>query len=363
MTSLLENELEATAIRPTLHPEPAPEVAVEAAVVVPPPLVSPPTDQELYAYFGPQRRWVTLCMTLSFGLAGLSILKFSSQSVWLVPLLAVLALNVIGSLISMMSGLRRRRLDRPAHVRRVASWQPAVVPSVDVFLPTCGEPLAVLDNTYTHVAAMRWLGKLRVVVLDDGARADVRHLAEQHGFDYMVRPNRGEMKKAGNLRHAYGQSSGDLIAIFDADFCPRHDFLEHLVPYFDEENVGIVQSPQCFDTSRSMSWLQRTAGATQELFYRWVQPSRDTAGAPICVGTNAVYRRTALEAMGGFAQIEHSEDVHTGIGLLRKGFQTRYVPVQLAKGLCPDDLAAFVNQQYRWCNGSITLLRSGDAQR
>jgi cellulose synthase (UDP-forming) len=62
-----------------------------------------------------------------------------------------------------------------------------------------------------------------------------------------------------------------------------------------------------------MSWLQRGAGATQELFYRWIQPSRDRAGAPICVGTCAVYRLAALASVGGFAQIEHSEDVHTGI--------------------------------------------------
>lgn len=135
------------------------------------------------------------------------------------------------------------------------------------------------------------------------------------------------------------------------------------MPYLDATDVGIVQSPQAFETDLSMSWLQRTAGATQELFYRWVQPSRDAAGAPICVGTNAIYRRAALVEIGGFAQIEHSEDVHTGIALLRAGYSTQYVPIVVAKGLCPDDLSAFINQQYRWCNGSITLLKSGDAQR
>src|SRR5581483_5663598 len=144
------------------------------------------------------------------------------------------------------------------------------------------------------------------------------------------------------LAQGFGHSDGDFVVIFDADFCPRADFLEHLVPYFDDENVGIVQSPQCFDTTTEMNWLQRTAGATQELFYRWVQPSRDRAGAPICVGTNAIYRRIALDEVGGFAQIEHSEDVHTGIALLRGGYDTRYVPVRVAKGLCPDDLAAFM---------------------
>jgi cellulose synthase (UDP-forming) len=49
--------------------------------------------------------------------------------------------------------------------------------------------------------------------------------------------------------------------------------------------------------------------------------------------------------------------------LLRAGHATRYVHVVVAKGLCPDDLAGFLNQQYRWCNGSLTLLQSTDANR
>jgi cellulose synthase (UDP-forming) len=74
-----------------------------------------------------------------------------------------------------------------------------------------------------------------------------------------------------------------------------------------------------------------------------------------------VYRRAALEAAGGFAQIEHSEDVHTGIQLTLAGFRVRYVPVLVSRGLCPDDLGGFLNQQYRWCNGSMSLLASGRA--
>jgi cellulose synthase (UDP-forming) len=49
--------------------------------------------------------------------------------------------------------------------------------------------------------------------------------------------------------------------------------------------------------------------------------------------------------------------------LLRAGLQTRYVPILVSRGLCPDDLSGFLNQQYRWCNGSITQLKSGQAHR
>jgi len=326
--------------------------------------VAAPADDEVYGYLGPQLRWVQVLMTCAFLLAGASLFRFSvGGSAWLWPMLAVLGINVASVAISAFSGLNARRVTRASHAALVRGWTPASLPSVDVFLPTCGEPMAVLENTYRHVSALAWDGRLIVWVLDDGDRPEVRDAAARFGFEYKVRPDRGHLKKAGNLRHAFRRSCGEFIVIFDADFCPRADFLDHLVPYMDDPEVGIVQSPQVFDTSSQMSWLQRGAGATQELFYRWIQPSRDRAGAPICVGTCAVYRRSALASVGGFAEIEHSEDVHTGIMLLRAGYTTRYVPVVVAKGLCPDDLAGFLNQQYRWCNGSLTLLLSGDASR
>jgi len=244
------------------------------------------------------------------------------------------------------------------HEARVDAWQPRSLPSVDVFLPSAGEDLAVLRNTYAHVARLQWPGRLTVHVLDDSGRDAVKMLAKTHGFRYLSRPDRGWFKKAGNLRYGFERSTGDYIFILDADFVPRRDALTELVPYFDDPSVGIVQSPQCFDSDENLNWIQRTAGSTQELFYRWILPSRDRFNAAICVGTCALYRRKALEATGGFAQIEHSEDIHTGLHLMQAGFQTRYVPIVVSRGLCPGDMAGFLNQQYRWCNGSLVKLHN-----
>ncbi|WP_213815121.1 glycosyltransferase family 2 protein [Glaciihabitans sp. dw_435] len=347
-----------------MRPPAEPQATIEEQ---PKHLPSPPSDAEVYTYLGSQNRLVQLAMTGAFVLAAVSLTRFSLMSPWLYPLLAILAVSVIGSVLSMISGLNKRRVSKKSHQELITHWAathpPQEFPTVDVYLPCCGEDLDILRNTYTHVSKMEWGGELNVWVLDDGDMPAVAELAREFGFHYIVRANRGVLKKAGNLRNAYDTTWGEFIVIFDADFSPRHDFLLHSMPYMDDRRIGIVQTPQYFDSKPAMSWLERTAGATQELFYRWVQPSRDRAGAPICVGTCAVYRRKALERAGGFAQIEHSEDVHTGIALIRAGFVTRYVPVVVSRGLCPSDLRGFLNQQYRWCNGSITLMRSGEAQQ
>jgi cellulose synthase (UDP-forming) len=321
-------------------------------------VATPPTDDEVYWYYGPQMRWVQVVLMVAFVLAAWSLLQFTLSAVkYLWPMLIVLVLNVVGNVLAALTSFNSRRVSGKRHRAMVLLWDPpGPLPSVDVFLPTYGEDLSVLRNTYRYVAAMDWGGAFNVYVLDDGARASVQQLAAEVGFHYLVRPNRGFMKKAGNLQYAYSQTSGDHIVILDADFCPRHDFLKHLMPYMDDTTVGIVQSPQYFDTDDDLNWIQRTAGATQELFYRWILPSRDRFDAAVCVGTCAIYRREALVAAGGFAQIEHSEDIHTGLFLMRAGYHTRYVPVIVSRGLCPSDLAGFLNQQYRWCNGSLVRL-------
>jgi cellulose synthase (UDP-forming) len=107
-----------------------------------------------------------------------------------------------------------------------------------------------------------------------------------------------------------------------------------------------------------MSWLERCAGATQEMFYRFIQPSRDAVGAAICVGTSAVYRREALDAIGGFPLIGHSEDLYTGLHMQEKGYQLKYVPTLVSRGQSPTDIDSFIAQQYRWCEGSMSLVAS-----
>ena len=75
------------------------------------------------------------------------------------------------------------------------------------------------------------------------------------------------------------------------------------------------------------------------------------------MGSCAVYRRTALAQNGGMSLAEHSEDLHTGFDLHRLGWRLRYLPVALSTGNCPDNILAFLNQQYRWCSGTMSLLR------
>jgi cellulose synthase (UDP-forming) len=322
---------------------------------------TPPSERQKCSYVRRDMGVLVGVSIFGFTCVTLSTLRLIDENVWLLPLLVLLAYTVVYFVVSEIIYFVSTDFDLGRHRDLVASWRPREYPRVDIFLPTCGEPLEVLGNTWCGVRAIQrsYPGPVAVHCLDDADSREVRQLATKFGFHYHCRPNRGWFKKAGNLRYGFARTSGEFIAIFDADFRPRGDFLNELLPYFDaDRSLGIVQSPQFFDVLPDQNWIERGAGAVQELFYRAVQVSRQASGGAICVGSNAIYRRAALEDIGGTALIEHSEDVHTGFNLRMKGWKLRYVPVVLAKGLCPAELDAFFKQQYRWCMGSMSLLTS-----
>jgi cellulose synthase (UDP-forming) len=320
-------------------------------------LPRPPNHREKYAYFGRPRRWVFAWLLIASGGVLYGYVHVAERA-WVVSPVMWLLLMVMVPPVAVNFWLRigRPRLTLVEHEAAVASYIEQGE-SVDVFLPSCGEPLAVLDNTYKYVSKMSWGGLKTVYVLDDSARQSIRDLAERYGFRYVVRPNPGEMKKAGNLLHALDISDGDFIAVIDADFAVRREFLYETMPYFSDAKIGIVQTAQYFDVdNRSFSYIQRFAGTLQEVFFRFIQPARDRYKAAICAGTNLVYRRSSVMAAGGFARVPIGEDVHSGMKLWWAGYETRYLPVCLAKGIAPADFPSLANQQSRWCRSSMLLM-------
>jgi cellulose synthase (UDP-forming) len=357
------------AAEPDGEPEPDPEpvrITARAAVrkrsrLVAPSMPTPPTDDEKWLYIRRGLALVVLASTLSLGCLVVSQALFVRLSPWLLLLVPLFVFTLLYYLISVVVNAFTPDFDLAAHQHTVERWRPGRYPSVDVFLPICGEPVDVLRNTWRHVKRMaeHYGGPVQVYVLDDSVTDERAAIALSFGFIHQRRPNRGWYMKAGNLRYAYRRTMGEFILVLDADFSPRHDMLDEMMPYFHaDEHLGIVQSPQFFRTHHRQGWLERGAGAVQELFYRLIQVSRQRHGAAICVGSCAVYRRAALDSTGGSTLIEHSEDVHTGFDLRRKGWSLKYLPIPLATGLCPGDVNSFFTQQYRWCAGSMSLLGS-----
>jgi cellulose synthase (UDP-forming) len=341
------------------EPRPAAGAPTRPAQPAPPVLPVPPTDSEKYSYVR-RHSWVlTLCSALCFPCLVFSQLQLMQRHLifWVYAPFVLLGIGLFG--LPLLTDGLSRGFNLDEHRRIVNGWRPWRYPSVDIFLPVCGEPAEVLRNTWKHVDQLiqTYRGRVTAYVLDDSASSELKQMAREFGFAYAVRPDRGWLKKSGNLLFGYQISEGDFILLLDADFAPRHDLLDETLPYMDAfPRIGIVQTPQFFRVSDKQTWIERGAGAVQELFYRSIQTARARKGGATCVGSCAVYRRAALDENGGMSLNEHSEDLLTGFDLFRLGWQLSYVPIALSTGTCPDNVMAFLNQQYRWCSGTITLM-------
>ena len=234
--------------------------------------------------------------------------------------------------------------DRPLYVDGASA-------TVDVFITTYGEPLEVIRRTVAAALAIR--GKHLTWILDDGRSDAVRSLAAELGARYVRRLSSGGAK-AGNVNHALSLSKGDYFAIFDADFVPRPEFLEETVPFFSDQNVAFVQTPQKYGNLHNV--ISRGAGYMQSVFYRFIQPGRNRFNAAFCVGTNVIFRRTAIDEVGGIYTDSKSEDVWTSLMLHEAGWRTIYIPMVLAVGDAPDTVEAYTKQQLRWATGGFEIL-------
>ena len=223
--------------------------------------------------------------------------------------------------------------------------------AVDVYITTYGEDLATIARTVSAAVAMH--GGHTTHVLDDGKSDDVRALAARLGAEYVVREGNAGAK-AGNINHALSVTSGDFFVILDADFVPAPDLLYQTVPFFAEAQVAFVQTPQAYGNLKNL--ISRGAGYMQSVFYRFIQPGKNRFNAAFCVGTNVIFRRTAIEQIGGMYTDSKSEDVWTSLRLHEKGWKSVYISTVLAIGDTPTTIEAYTKQQLRWATGGFEIL-------
>lgn len=335
-------------------------------------MIKPPNEVELYLFSRNDKNKLYLfgSITLALLFCGMLLFTwFNPEFSWIyIPFLII---TFVYLLISYIIGIFGKEFDVKAHKEFVNLFQPMFYkeqsrPTVDIYYACCGEDLKVQENSLRHIIKLQlaYGPNAHIYILDDSKDGITQPLFEKmrlltNNISYIQRPDRPHLKKAGNLRHAFKITNGDYIAIFDADFVPSESFFYHTLPYLEyNQSIAIVQTPQFFQPDEQETWVSYGTAYVQELFYRLIQVSRQHFNGSICVGTNAVYRRSSLEPFGGTADIAYSEDVRTGFRVTANKQFVKYIPVVVAKGLCPDSLPAFFLQQHRWALGSIDLFFS-----
>ncbi|WP_145635262.1 MULTISPECIES: glycosyltransferase [Rhizobium] len=279
--------------------------------------------------------------------------------VWLVFIIELLAFTDVVLFLILMS----RYVDRSREADKLGkiffSRDQRELPTVDVFIPTYNEPLDVLERTIVGALSLDYPAeKLKVYVLDDQRRDWLKTFCEQKNAVHVTRRDNSHAK-AGNMNNGLQVSSGEFVAVFDADFVPYRNFLRRTLPFFSDESIGIVQTPQHFfnaDPVQTNLGLENIWPDEQRLFFDEIAPSRDGWDVSFCCGSCSIARRKAIEEIGGFPTESITEDLLTTLSMLNKGYKTRYLNERLSMGLAAENLTGYFVQRERWCQGGIQTL-------
>ncbi len=232
-------------------------------------------------------------------------------------------------------------------------------PTADIFVPTYNEDVSILEATLVGCNGVTY--PHTTYVLDDGRRPEVEQLARRLGCEYLTRADNAHAK-AGNINAALQRTSGQFIAVLDADTIPQPDFFDKTLGYFTDEQVALVQLPQEFYNVDSVQHAPAAGAADlwheQALFYRVIQPGKARWNASFWCGSPSVIRRAALQSIGGVATESITEDLQTTLRLHARGWKTVYHNEVLALGIAAQTLNAFGIQRLRWAQGTMQLLRS-----
>lgn len=214
-----------------------------------------------------------------------------------------------------------------------------------------GEPYEMVKETLLAIQRMKY--PHTTYLCDEANDEYLKSFCRENNIVHVTRNNRINAK-AGNINNALLQAKGDICLILDPDHIPIDTFLDEVIPYFEDEKIGFVQTVQAYYNVGESAVAKGAAEQTFH-FYGPVMMSMNSYGTVNAIGANCVFRRSALDSIGGHAA-GLSEDMHTAMQLHAKGWKSIYVPKVYTKGLSPASLTAYYKQQLKWSRGTLELL-------
>jgi cellulose synthase/poly-beta-1,6-N-acetylglucosamine synthase-like glycosyltransferase len=247
--------------------------------------------------------------------------------------------------------------------RKPVAHRPSEWPTVSVHLPIYNEK-HVVKRLIEAVCSLDYpREKLEIVVVDDSDDETSRMCEEVVGekrllgfnIRYLRRLGR-EGYKAGALQYALEKSTGEFVAVFDADFIPPPDFLKKTIPYFKEANIGLVQA-RWGHLNRTYSPLTMAQALSLDLHFTVEQRGRFAAGYFLNFnGTAGVWRRECIVDAGGWRP-SLAEDLDLSYRAQMSGWRIVYLEDVEAPAELPIMMKAVRRQQYRWAYGAIQTAR------
>jgi len=163
--------------------------------------------------------------------------------------------------------------------------------------------------------------------------------------------------KAGALKDGTVFAKGEFLAIFDADFMPKPDFLKKTVPFFQDPKVGVVQT-RWEHINQNYSLITKLQALQLNVHFTVEQVGRMQGDYFLQFnGTAGVWRKSTIEDAGGWEADTLTEDLDLSIRAQMKGWKIKFLEEIGSPAELPAEMNALKSQQFRWMKGGAETAR------
>lgn len=278
--------------------------------------------------------------------------------------IAVFGFYFLALLVLALFGLHKffilRTFRKHKHLGPSEPPNPRNWPAVTVQLPVFNERYVIKRLLKAVVSLDYPRDKLHIQVLDDSTDSTKRltnrlaAILRKQGYwiDVITRSNRTGFK-AGALAQGLQFSPNEYLAIFDADFVPRPEFLKKTIPYLLQEGIGMVQT-RWGHINKNYSMLTRLQSIFLDAHFLIEHVARNRSGRFINFnGTAGIWRRQAIMDAGGWQHDTLTEDLDLSYRAQLNGWKFIFLPDVVSPAELPVEMNAYRVQQYRWSKGSV----------
>ncbi|MCK9472999.1 glycosyltransferase family 2 protein [Sulfurimonas sp.] len=236
------------------------------------------------------------------------------------------------------------------------------VPFVSIHVPAYKEQPAVLQQTLEALSKLTYTNYEVLVIINNTPeeyyKAPIKALCEELGERFVYLDIECSGFKAGALNKALEFTSPkcEILAVIDADYVIKPNWLVDLVPIFDDEKVALVQAPQDHrDANESL--IKTAMNAEYAGFFDIGMVERNEENAIVAHGTMLMLRKSTFDEVGQWNTDTIVEDSELGLRLFEAGYIGHYTNRRYGHGLLPDTMEAFKNQRHRWAYGAVQILK------
>ena len=251
--------------------------------------------------------------------------------------------------------LRGTRKNRTATFQQNAPHQP----TVSILVPARNEE-KVIERILQRMTELTYpKDKLQVIVVDDGSTDATPSIAQhysnicKHIMVVHRKQDEGGKGKPAALNAGLKYANGEVILCFDADYYPQKDIVEKLAQEFADPKVGAVQG-RVTVLNEPKNLVTRIVALERIGGYRVDQEARENLTLITQFGgTVGGFRRSLLEALGGWDESMLAEDTDLTFRVYLAGYKVRYVGDAESYEEAVDNWRAYWKQRYRWSRGHM----------